>query len=92
MKVTIHLPSMLRSYCEGAPARLIVEAVSVHESLQQLSQKHPAIYQCVCDEAGAVRRHINLFVNSSLLRSPEELTTPLHPDDELFIMTAVSGG
>ena len=92
MKITIHLPTMLRSYCAGAPAELCIEAGSVQQALRWLAENQPAIYQCVCNEAGAVRQHINLFVNSSLLRSPEELDAPLKPGDEVFIMTAVSGG
>ena len=83
---------MLRRYLCGAPAEVCVVAGTVQEALQQLAVEHRSIYECVCTEAGAVRRHINLFVNSSLLRSAEELHAPLRPGDELFIMTAVSGG
>jgi len=92
MNLRVHIPTMLRSYLDGAPAELSVVASSVHEALLELSVEHRPIYQCVCNEAGAVRQHINLFVNSSLIRSPEQLHAQLQSGDELFIMTAVSGG
>jgi molybdopterin converting factor small subunit len=46
----------------------------------------------VCDETGAVRRHINLFVNSSHVRDRDGLDTPLAAGDVLTILPAVSGG
>jgi molybdopterin converting factor small subunit len=46
----------------------------------------------VCDETGAVRRHVNLFVNDSFLSKRDGLDTPLASGDILTIMPAVSGG
>jgi len=52
------------------------------------SKTHAAI----CDETGAVRRHINLFVNRSHVRDLQGLDTPLAAGDVLFVLPAVSGG
>ena len=38
------------------------------------------------DETGAVRRHINLFVNSDHMRDRDGLGTALVPGDEVFIL------
>ncbi|MFT5324675.1 MAG: molybdopterin synthase sulfur carrier subunit [Planctomycetaceae bacterium] len=62
------------------------------EALRQLEQHHPAVYRSVCDETGAVRRHIHLFVNMDLLLGVNNFEAPLDPGDTLFIMPAVSGG
>lgn len=61
-------------------------------ALEQLEQTHPALYRSVCDETGAVRQHVNLFVNNSFLHQREGLDTSLAPGDILTIMPAVSGG
>jgi molybdopterin converting factor small subunit len=82
---------MLRAECGGA-AELCVSAATVRAALEQLEQSHPALYRSVCDETGAVRRHVNLFVNSSFLHQREGLDTALVPGDVLTIMPAVSGG
>ncbi|MCA9099711.1 MAG: MoaD/ThiS family protein [Planctomycetales bacterium] len=89
--VAVQIPSTLRHEC-GGRARLDVSASTVREALDRLAQQEPALYRCVCDETGNVRRHMNLFIASTLLACPEELDTALEPGDVLSIMTAVSGG
>ena len=92
MTVTIQIPATLRAYCHEASAELILSATTVRAALEQLALSHPMIYQSVCDETGAVRRHVNLFVNNSFVRDREGLDTALAPGDVLSIMPAVSGG
>ena len=91
MTITIHVPAALRAYCNGA-AELSLSASSVRAALEQLERSHPALYRSVCDETGAVRRHINLFVNTSHMRDREGLDTVLVPGDVITILPAVSGG
>ncbi len=89
--IAIHVPDPLRVYCDGAD-ELRVEAATVQAALTQLQQRYPAVYKNVCDETGTVRRHINLFINSALVRRPEGLQLPLSEGDTLLILPAVSGG
>ena len=89
--VTIHIPASLRQYCNGA-ADLAVSAGSVRAALMALEQQHPSLYVNVCNETGAVRRHLNIFVNTSHVRDCDGLETALSPGDIVTILTAVSGG
>jgi sulfur-carrier protein len=89
--ITIHVPAMLRANCGGA-ADLPVSAANVRDALEELERGHPELHRNICDETGAVRRHVNLFVNSSHMRDREGLDTPLAPGDVLTILPAVSGG
>lgn len=91
MVVTILVPGPLRPYCRGA-SELSVSAPSVRAALEELGRSQPSLYVNVCDETGAVRRHINIFVNSSHMRDRDGLDTPLSPGDVLCILPAVSGG
>ena len=91
MTISIHVPSVLRSSCKGASA-LSLSAPSVRAALEQIERSHPALYRCVCDEAGAVRRHVNLFVNTAHVRDRDGLDTALVPGDIITILPAVSGG
>ncbi len=91
MTITIHVPALLRAYCEGA-SELFLSASSVGAALEQLERSHPSLYVSICDETGAVRRHINLFVNTSHVRDREGLDTALVPGDVITILPAVSGG
>jgi molybdopterin converting factor small subunit len=89
--ITIHVPPVLRVYCEGA-SQLVYAAPNVRAALEELEQRHPALYRSVCDETGAVRRHINIFVNSAHMRDLQGLDSVLKPGDEIMILPAVSGG
>lgn len=89
--ITIYVPRELHEYCDGA-AEVTVSAPSVRAVLDELEQRHPALYRAVCDDTGAVRRHVNLFVNNDHMRDRDGLDTVLVPGDEIFIIRAVSGG
>jgi molybdopterin synthase sulfur carrier subunit len=91
MTIAIHIPAALRGCCAGA-AELSLPASSVRAALEEIERRHPALYRSVCDETGAVRRHVNLFVNTSHMRDREGLDTALAPGDVITIMPAVSGG
>ena len=60
--------------------------------LEQLEKTHPALHRSICDETGAVRRHVNLFVNKTHVRNLTGLESPLAHGDEISIIPAVSGG
>jgi molybdopterin converting factor small subunit len=89
--IKIQVPGVLRDDCGGA-AELLVNARDVRAALDEIERRHPRLYRSVCDETGAVRRHVNLFVNTSNVRDRQALDTPLAPGDVLTILPAVSGG
>jgi molybdopterin converting factor small subunit len=91
MSITIRVPGALRDCCAGA-SELSLSAPDVRAALLQIERGHPSLYRSICDETGAVRRHVNLFVNSSHVRDREGLDTALAPGDILTILPAVSGG
>jgi len=91
MTITIHVPGALRACCGGA-SELFLSAPSVRAALDQLERSHPSLHRSICDETGTVRRHINLFVNTSHVRDREGLDTALTPGDVITILPAISGG
>jgi sulfur-carrier protein len=89
--VRICVPVVLRHCCKGA-RELLLSAPTVRGALDQLEQSHPELYRSVCNETGAVRRHVNLFVNTANIRDREGLDTAVEPGDIITILPAVSGG
>ena len=89
--ITVSVPTPLRDCCAGA-SELAFPATSLRAVLEELERRHPALHRSICEETGAVRRHINLFVNIHHMRDRNGLDTPLEPGDVVTIMTAVSGG
>ena len=91
MTIAVHVPGSLRAHSGGA-TELSLSAATVRAALEMLELAHPSLYRSVCDETGAVRRHINLFVNTSHVRDLEGLDTALAEGDVVTILPAVSGG
>jgi molybdopterin converting factor small subunit len=89
--IRVHVPGALRQYCAGA-SQLTLPAASVRATLTALERQHPSLYSNICDETGAVRRHVNLFVNTAHMRDRDGLDTMLIPGDVLTILPAISGG
>jgi molybdopterin converting factor small subunit len=91
MTVTIRASSLLRSFC-GAPPELRLDARTLRAAFAELEREHPALYRSTCDETGALRRHVNIFVNTRNIRETGGLDTELTPGDVVTILQAVSGG
>jgi molybdopterin converting factor small subunit len=89
--ITVHVPRELRAYWEGA-AELMLSAPSVRAVLDELERHYPSLHRGICDDTGAVRRHVNVFVNTDHMRDRDGLDTALVPGDEIIILPAVSGG
>lgn len=89
--ITVHIPGVLRGYCDGA-SQLSLPAATVRAALHELERRHPSLYRNVCDETGAVRRHVNLFVNTLHVRDRDGLDTALATGDVVTILPAISGG
>lgn len=89
--ITMQIPRQLRDLCDGA-ATLAIAASTVRDALEEMERRHPSIHRSICDETGRLRRHINLFVNSSLMRELQGLETVLESGDVITILPAVSGG
>ena len=90
-QITVHIPTTLRDCCGGA-SELALPATSLRVVLEELERRHPALHRSICDDAGTVRRHVNLFVNTHHMRDRNGLDTPLAPGDVVTILPAVSGG
>ena len=88
---SVRVPYPLRKYVGGA-AEVPVAAATVRAALAELERTQPQLYPNLCDETGAVRRHLHVFVNLAELRELNGLDTALAPSDVVIILAAVSGG
>lgn len=91
MPITLQLSALLRDYV-GGTGELSLDATTVRGLLDELERVRPDVRRSVCDETGALRRHINLFVGTRNIREHSGLDTPLKPGDVVTIFQAVSGG
>jgi sulfur-carrier protein len=80
------LPAVLAAEA-GGQKRFDVEAETVGEALRALP-----IHNLLFDEAGELRRLVNVYVDGVDVRSGDGLDTRLAPTAEVWIVGAVAGG
>jgi len=89
--VQVRIPTPLRKYTGGAEA-VQAEGTTVAALVSDLDKRHPGIRERICDEGGAVRRFVNIFVNGEDIRFLKQLATPVKAGDEVSIVPAIAGG
>ena len=52
----------------------------------------PGLVAYVVDERGALRRHVNIFVDGEMVRDRVGLSDAVGPDTRVFVVQALSGG
>lgn len=93
MEITVELPGALRPYAAGSPeVRLEARCRTVGDALGALAGRYPGVVDRVVDERGAVRRHVNVFVDGDDIRFLDGLSTAVREGSTIVIFPAVSGG
>jgi molybdopterin synthase sulfur carrier subunit len=69
-----------------------VEGSTAGEALAAVFERNPRARSYVLDEHGAVRKHMNVFVDGRQIRDRTTLGDPVAPDSEIWVMQALSGG
>ena len=89
--VQVRVPTPLRRYTAGNGA-VEADGPTVAALVDDLEKRYPGMKDRICDEAGQVRRFVNIFVNGEDIRFLKHLDTPLKAGDELSIVPAIAGG
>jgi molybdopterin converting factor small subunit len=90
----VRLASGLRAHAGGA-GRLeldVAPPVTVAAVIDAISATHPAVGRRVRDEAGTLRRHVNVFVGADNARDLDGLATVVPEGVDVAVLPAVSGG
>lgn len=69
-----------------------VDGVTVHAAFESVFVLHPQLRSYLVDEHGRLRKHVNVFVNGTMVHDRLELSDPLAPGDRVWVMQALSGG
>lgn len=91
MAVTVHIPTPLRKLT-GNQADVSIEAATVGELIEGLERAHAGFGEKLLDEAGEIRRYVNLYVNDEDIRFLDGKGTPLKEGDTVSIVPAIAGG
>ena len=88
----IFIPTPLRTYA-GGKDKVDVEASTIAEALNVLTQTHPELRRQLFSAEGKLRAFVNLYVNDEDVRYlPEKERTPVASTDTLSIIPSIAGG
>jgi molybdopterin synthase sulfur carrier subunit len=91
MSLMIRIPTALRGLTGGL-AEVPASGATLGAVLNDLEARHRGIRRALCDEQGRPLRFVAIFVNGMDVRTLQGLGTPLAPDAEIDIVSAIAGG
>jgi len=91
MSISVRVPTQLRTLTGGA-SEVAVDGSTVGEALKALDVAHPGFGDRLFDDAGQLRRFVNVFLSDEDVRFLDGLNTPVSDGQTLSIVPAVAGG
>ena len=91
MSVSVRIPTILRTYT-GGESEVSAEGETLAAVLDDLDARYPGIKGRVLDEAGALRRFVNVYVGNDDVRFLQDLQTPTPDGTQVSVIPAVAGG
>jgi molybdopterin converting factor small subunit len=89
MSVSVRVPTILRAYTGGA-AEVATEPGTLREVLARLDAAYPGLAGRILDDAGKLRRFVN--VGEEDVRLAQGLDTPVPSGGQVSVIPAVAGG
>ncbi|MDP2304882.1 MAG: MoaD/ThiS family protein [Pseudomonadota bacterium] len=88
---TVHFTRHLESFFPGLGTQE-VPGESVAEVLGVLNVRYPGLAAYILDEHGALRKHVNVFVDESMVHDRMRLSDAVGPGTRIHVLQALSGG
>jgi molybdopterin converting factor small subunit len=91
MSVSVRIPTILRTYTGGS-SEVNAEPGSLREVIAGLDAAYPGIGGRIIDDAGKLRRFVNVYVGEEDVRFAQGLDTPVPAGARVSVIPAVAGG
>jgi len=88
---TVRIPTILRTYTEGA-SEVTADGATLAEVLDDLDGNYAGIKGRILDDQGELRRFVNVYVGNDDVRFLEHLETPTPDGTQISVIPAVAGG
>jgi molybdopterin converting factor small subunit len=91
MSITVQIPTALRRHTRGVGS-IACAATNVGEPFSVLDEKFPDLRLHIRDEAGQVRRFLNIYVNEEDIRFLGGPGYSFEDGDEVLLVPSIAGG
>lgn len=65
---------------------------TLKDVLKEVETSYPGIRSYILDEQGSLRRHVNIFIDGTLINDRVSLSDRFTEKSEIYIIQALSGG
>ncbi len=89
--VKVRIPTPLRPMT-GGKSEVETQASDIQAMIESLNGQFPGLKSRICDEAGEIRRFVNIYLNEEDIRFMKGKDTPLKDGDQISIVPAIAGG
>lgn len=69
-----------------------VPGTTLREALDEVFLANPAARSYVLDDQGAIRKHMTVFIDGTMVRDRVRLADPVSETSEIYVFQALSGG
>lgn len=91
MSANVRIPTILRTYTAGV-GEVTADGGTLAELLESLEANHKGIRARILDDAGQLRRFVNVYVGDEDVRFSGGLEAPVPDGAKVSIIPAVAGG
>ena len=91
MATTVQIPTALRRHTSGVSS-IACSAANLRELFSVLDEKFPELKSHLRDEAGQVRRFLNIYVNEEDIRFLGGPGYAFKDGDEVLLVPSIAGG
>jgi sulfur-carrier protein len=91
MNVTVQIPTALRRHT-GGTGKVTCSPANLGELLSALGQQFPDLRPHLRDEAGHIRRFLNVYVNEEDIRFLGGNSYAFQDGDEVLLVPSIAGG
>ena len=91
MAILVQIPTPLQKFTQNQ-SEVQAEGATIQEVLDHLDLSFPGIRERLCDDRGAIRKFVNLYLNDEDIRFMDGEKTALEDGDEVAIIPAIAGG
>jgi len=89
--VKVRIPTPLRPMT-GGKSEVETQASDIQAMIESLNGQFPGLKSRICDDAGEIRRFVNIYLNEEDIRFMKGKDTPLKDGDQISIVPAIAGG
>ncbi|MEU5990832.1 MoaD/ThiS family protein [Actinomadura latina] len=91
MSVSVRIPTILRTYT-GGESEVKADGTTLRAVVADLETNYSGISARILDDAGKIRRFVNVYVGDEDVRFADGLDTPTPDGAQISIIPAVAGG